>query len=273
MKRYPRYHDFEMKQLAYWIPALLLCSVTVYVYAGDVEREQRLKEQALATLFSGEPLTLNANGTDFLTLETEAEFDSSKGAVILLHGRGLDPNSEHVVGPLRETLAENGWHTLSIQLPVLEKGKKYYDYVEIFPEALPRIDTAVNYLRSSHKKIVLLAHSCGVHMSMAWMREHLGDHDNSGINAYIGVAMGATDYKQPMREPFPLAEIKIPILDIFGSADYPAVINNAEKRWEEISFAGNKYSKQEKIADADHNFSGYEDVLFEAISEWLNQLP
>lgn len=43
----------------------------------------------------------------------------SKVGVILAHGQGLDPDSQ-VVGPLRRTINnELGFHTLSLQMPVI----------------------------------------------------------------------------------------------------------------------------------------------------------
>ena len=252
--------------------ALLLSGITAYTNASDVEREKRLADQALATLFTGEPVMLKAKQLEFLALETEPDASVSKGAVILLHGRGLHPDSTIVVGPLRQTLAQDGWHTLSIQLPVLEKGKKYYDYVDVFPQALPRIDAAIEYLKDDHEKIMLLAHSCGVHMSMAWLRHRAHTDIDTDIHAYIGIGMGATDYQQAMRQPFPFTQMKMPVLDIFGAADYPAVIRTAGQRWQQISDAGNKHSKQLSIDAADHNFEDQEDALFEAISEWLHTL-
>ena len=103
-------------------------------------------------------------------METEAE-GSTKGALILIHGRGYGPDSEIVVGPLREILSEQGWHSISLQMPVLEKGAKYYDYVEVFPNARLRIDAAIAYLgKSGISPVILIGHSCGVHMSMDWVQ-------------------------------------------------------------------------------------------------------
>lgn len=246
---------------------LVFTGLTVVSQASDFEREKRLEDQTLAALFTGEPVYLSIPGHEFLALETEAEGDT-KGAVVLMHGRGYGPDSEIVVGPLREALAENGWHTLSIQLPVLEKGAKYYDYVDVFPEARLRINAALEHLEASeYSKIIFIAHSCGVHMSMDWLQHHGDD----AIDAYVGLGMGATDYKQPMKAPFPFAQMSIPILDVYGDADYPAVVSKADQRLMHFKHTSDK-SRQVVIEQADHEFSDHTEDLIETVSQWLDML-
>ena len=236
--------------------------------AMDIEREKRIEEQTLEALFTGEPFYLSIGESEFLTLETENTGDR-KGAVILLHGRGLGADSETVVGPLREALADDGWHTLSLQMPVLEKGAKYYDYVEIFDAAHPRIEASISHLQGKGiSPIVLLAHSCGVHMSMDWIRHN----EFSAINAYVGLGMGATDYKQPMREPFPFEKMNIPILDVYGSEDYPAVVTKADQRLQAFQNS-HDLSAQVTVEQADHEFTDQNDSLIETVTQWLDKLP
>jgi len=198
----------------------------------------------------------------------ESTSESSRGAAIILHGRGLHPDWETVVKPLRTALPEQGWETLSLQMPVLAKQAKYYDYEPILAEAHPRIEAAIAWLQARGvKHIVLIAHSCGAHMAMSWVR-----HGGTGIDAYVGIGMGATDYQQPMREPFPLARMTMPVLDIYGSHDYPAVVTMAQKRLAMMLIAGHPQSKQQVIAEADHYYAGKSEELIDAVASWLNGL-
>ncbi|MDH3354650.1 MAG: alpha/beta hydrolase family protein, partial [Chromatiales bacterium] len=191
----------------------------------------------------------------------------SRGAAIILHGRGLHPNWEQVVKPLRTLLPEHGWHTLALQMPVMEKKAKYFDYVPIFPEAYPRIEAAIDHLKAQgFKHIVLIAHSCGAHMAMHWIDLN-GDNDIAG---YVGIGMGATDYKQKMVKPFPLDKMKVPTLDLYGEKDFPAVLRMAPERWSKIQKSGNTLSQQIQINGADHYFVDKGDELVEAVSGWLN---
>lgn len=236
--------------------------------ASDLEREQRLAEQTIDAIFDGEPVMLDGGGHEFLGIYTESEKIPEKGAAIILHGRGMHPDWGQVANPLRTALPVDGWSTLSLQMPVLAKDATFYDYVPIFPEAIPRIEAGIRYLhQQGTKRIVLIAHSCGVHMSMAWLKQQ-GD---SRIDAYIGIGMGATDYQQPMRSPFPFDRIRVPLLNIFGSDDYPAVQQQA-KQLEPLLEGINPASAQIQIEGADHYFDDYNDELVTAIAGWLETL-
>lgn len=237
-------------------------------HASDLEREQRIGEQIVDVIFDGEPLQLQAGDRSFLAIHMESNTERPRGAAIILHGRGLHPDWETVVKPLRTSLPEQGWETLSLQMPVLEKEASYYDYVPIFPEAHPRIDAAIAWLRARGiKRIVLVAHSCGAHMAMSWVR-----NGGTGIDAYVGIGMGATDYQQPMQAEFPLARMTIPVLDIYGSNDYPAVLAMAPERLALIRKGGNPQSKQQAIPGADHYCVGLGNELVEMVAAWLNGL-
>ena len=237
--------------------------------AADFEREQRIASQIVDAIMDGEAIELSADGYDFLAIHMESDADEVKGAAIILHGRGLHPNWATVVQPLRTSLPEHGWHTLAIQLPVLHKQAKYYDYVPYFDEATHRIEAAIRYLKEQGvEKIVLIAHSCGAHMAMQRIRD-VGD---KGLAAYVGIGMGATDLNQKMRQPFPLAQMQVPLLDIYGEKDFPAVLRMAPERLAMIRKAGNPQSAQKVIAGAEHYFNDYNEALVEAIAEWLNGL-
>jgi hypothetical protein len=245
-----------------------LLSVSSVAIASDLEREQRLASEIVDAIFDGEPMMLDADGQEFLAIYTEAEGEP-KGGVVIMHGRGYHPDWVDVANPLRVGLAAQGWNTLSIQMPVLEKAAKYYDYVHVFPESYPRIEAAIEHLRQNgSQRVVLIAHSCSVHMSLAWINE-VGDQ---AIDGYVGVGMGATDYQQPMLEDFPLADMSVPVLDIYGADEYPAVKRKAPERLAAMQKAGNPRSAQVVVPAADHYFKGRGQQLLEAVSDWLDGL-
>ncbi len=245
----------------------ILSLLSMSVNASDIDREKRLASEIIDGIMDGEAEFLKSGDHEFLGIYTEAE--DAKGSVVIMHGRGFHPDWSDVANPLRVGLAERGWNTLSIQMPVLEKEAKYYDYVEIFPEAIPRIDAAIDFLKEkTNKKIVLIAHSCSVHMTMAWVDAgHMRD-----VDGYIGIGMGAVDYKQPMQKPFPLEQIKVPVLDVFGQDEYPAVKRGAPERLSAIKKAGNKKSDQVTVPNANHYFTDQGEALLDVVSPWLNDL-
>jgi alpha/beta superfamily hydrolase len=154
-------------------------------------------------------------------------------------------------------------------MPVLPKEAKYYDYVPLFDEAVPRIEAAISYLREQGvQHIVLIAHSCGAHMAMHRVRLR----GEEGLTAYVGIGMGATDYQQPMAQPFPLAQMTIPVFDLYAEHDFPAVLRMAPERLAMIRKGGNPHSAQQRIAGAEHYFAGHNKELVEAIAGWLNDI-
>jgi dienelactone hydrolase len=241
---------------------------------ADLEREKRMAVEVEDAVLDGDVIFLKdgANeGHEFMAIDQEPEdgTDKTKGAVIILHGRGFHPNWEDGIYPLRTQLPTKGWRTLSLQMPVLVKTAKYYDYVPLFSQAGPRIEAAIKHLKEQGiDNIVLFAHSCGAHMAMEWIREK-GDGQ---ISAYIGAGMGATDYQQKMAKPFPLDTMKVPVLDIYGDKEYPAVIQMAPERLAAIKKAANAKSKQVIVSGANHYFTDKGDELVAPVAEWLNGL-
>ncbi len=255
-------------------PLLLLVSALQAASAAEpnYEREERMAAEIVDVLFEGEPVELIAGDRSFLTIFTEA--DEPKGTVVILHGRGYHPDWENVVSPLRVGLVEQGWNTLSIQLPVLEKSAKYFDYVDLFDLAGPRIEAALAYAHQQDAgKVVLLAHSCGSHMAQRWIKNS-PDQTVTQFDAYVGIGMGATDYKQPMVEAFQLDKMPMPLLDLYGAEDFPAVLRKAPERLEMMQRAGHSLSAQVVIPKADHYYKGkgQAQLMVNAVAEWLDKL-
>lgn len=248
----------------YFVPILFLL-FSGSLIASDELREARLVEEIEANLFDGEVISLDSGDAKFAAVEMIPE-DSPIGGVILMHGRGFHADWPENIGPLRVGLSEAGWQTLSLQLPVLEKTAKYFDYLPVLPEAGPRLDAAIAYLSEQGiSPIILLAHSCGAHMAMLWLESSKG----KGIDGFVGIGMGATDYKQPMQHPFPFASLDIPVLDIYGENDFPAVHRLAPQRLALMTQGGNAKSEQIMLPGADHYFVDHPDEMTSAISNWL----
>lgn len=240
------------------------------VHAGDAARERRMADEIIDTIIDGDAVFLTAADQTFLSIYTQAE--EAKGVAVILHGRGFHPDWQDAINPMRVGLAEAGWDTLSVQMPVLDKHAKYYDYVPIFHQALPRIDTAIRFAREKNNKVILIAHSCGAHMAMAWVEGRSDAGIPLKIDAYVGIGMGATDYGQPMKKLLPLNKIDVPVLDVYAEEDFPAVIKMAPERLGMINKAGNKKSKQAVISDAQHYYVDRGDELTKIIGQWLESL-
>ncbi|WP_428087304.1 DUF3530 family protein [Candidatus Thioglobus sp.] len=238
----------------------------------DFERENRMISEIEDSVLDGDVEYLSlADGKEVFSIYMEAETEKVKGGVIILHSRGYHANWDSVIKPLRVGMTSKGWHSLSVQMPVLDKQATYYDYVPIFPYAHERIEVAIDFYKQlGIDNIVLITHGCGAHMAMSYLDKY-GD---GKISAYVGVGMGATDYKQKVVKRLPLDNMLKPVLDIYGEKDFSGVKRSAEDRWRLMSVANNKKSAQKIVKKADHYYKekGTAEDLIDIVDSWLASL-
>ena len=82
---------------------LLLCLslLPLLSAASDLAREQRIAAEIEEGILVGEPVMLQAGGSEFFAIYAEEESSYVKGAAIILHGRGAHPDWTEVIQPLR----------------------------------------------------------------------------------------------------------------------------------------------------------------------------
>lgn len=243
---------------------LLSIIVTLPVAATDLEREKRWIEETVDFIFDGEAVYLNAEGHEFLTIYTESETPSDKG-IIVLHGTGFHPDWEQVVRPVRVEMTQHGWNTLSIQLPLLDKSADYEDYDSLYPEVPPRMKAAYDYLANlGNSTVIVVAHSQGATMASYYLAHH--DH---GIKAAVLIGMSAQHIDLGINSAESLKKISIPVLDIYGSKDFPAVLATSERRLK--SAAHNNSYSQIVIENAYHFFDEHQEELLDTTRNWLEE--
>lgn len=238
--------------------AIVACvSVAANACAQDYEREQRWASQIVPSLVVGDAIAIKApSGREFLGLYTETK--GSKAAVLLVHGVGVHPD-HGVIGVLRVALADAGFTTLSIQMPVKSDAKLEDYFPALFPDAAGRIRAASRALLDrGHAKIVLLSHSMGSWMSNVYYEE------TADAPFAAWVCMGLTGGFGGM------ANVRVPVLDVYGENDLPQVTRaDWRRRFTLGSIAG---SQQVRIAGADHHFTGREKELAAAIGAFIGGL-
>ena len=235
---------------------VLLALFAAQALAQDYEREKRWADSIVKTLMIGSAEWLQQkNGHRFLALYTEAE--KPRGAAIIAHGRGWSPDFE-LYGTLRTRLAELGYTTLSIQLPVLPSTAILGLYVPLYPDARERFQLAVDFLKSKgHRNIAIVSHSLGATMANQYL---IRTEDKSvGAWVFIGILQG-------LEEAF---RIKIPVLDVFGSNDWTVTMWGAPERREQIlQIPG---SGQIEVQDAKHFFEDKEEELLKIVVVFLDK--
>jgi len=233
--------------------------------ASDVEKEKRWADQIVDALIDGDAVWLRADGHEFLGIFTEAEDPDSKAAAIIVHGIGVHPNWQQVVYPLRTGLPPRGWHTLSLQMPILPNDAKPEEYPALMDEVGPRLDAGIAFLKEqSAEQVVILAHSLGATMTAYYLST--GDRDVQAFAA-IGMSDGIGDGDIVNAEM--VAKTTVPMLDLYGSDDLPAVLAAVPQR-EKVKaerIAG-AYTAN-RVDGANHFFDGKDADLVDAVTTWL----
>src|SRR5439155_1293987 len=136
-----------------------------------------------------EPVWLEAPRTEkFLGIYTEAK--SAKGAIILAHGLGVHPDYG-LIGELRTRLADAGYATLSIQMPILSAEAPPARYPVLFWEADARFAAAMTYLkRKRYERVVLLSHSMGSRMA----NHYVGAHPLVPLAGWISLSISSGEF-------------------------------------------------------------------------------
>ncbi len=223
----------------------------------DYEKEKRWADDILPTLIVGDAVWLQQKkGHKFLGLYIDRK-EKAKGAVIVAHGRGWSPDFE-LYGTLRTRLADAGWTTLSIQLPVLPSTAILGLYVPLYPDARERFQLAVDFLKAKgYKNIAIVSHSLGATMA----NQYLIRTDDTSVGAWVSISI-----LQGLEEVY---RIKFPVLDIFASDDWSTNMYGAPERAKQL--AQHAGSGQIMIQGAKHFYEGKEDELVRVIDAFLDK--
>ena len=231
---------------------MLLASAAVFAQA-DHAREQRWASEVVPGLVVGDALYLTQkSGHRFLSILTPAP--RARAAVIVVHGLGVHPDWS-LIGELRSRLAEHGYTTLSVQMPVLAADAKGGEYPQLFPDAAERLAAAAAFLRGKgYSKIGIVAHSMGARMANYYLAR------NAGIDAWVAIGLQGS-YVEPQK-------LALPVLDLYGERDSADVLQGADARAAALSKL--KGSAQIQVAGADHFFAGQESALVKQTAQFLD---
>ncbi len=244
---------FEEFTVRLGILLLTLLAVVQSVHASDLAREQRWADEILPAILDGDPIRLEqADGHKFLGLYLGAA--AARGAVIVVHGMGVHPDWG-VNNVLRTRLAEQGYATLSIQMPVLDASASPGDYVDSFPEASERIGKAAAWLKAKgFGKIAVVSHSLGGRMARAYFLAN----PKTPIQAWAALSMGFDDFK----------DITVPVLDIYAEQDHMPVLHLVAAHKRTLVHPA---SVQHMLPATGHFYDGKEVEATTLVREWLDK--
>jgi len=258
------------KQFSLLIVLLLNGLLSGHVAAkttSNIAREKNWADQVADSVVVGEPVWLSARQHKFLALYAPPA-QAGKRGVILIHGRGVHP-AWGFIDNLRADLTEAGFHTLSLQMPILEADAPFGAYGKTFPEAFERLDAGIQYLKGKGvQHVLLLGHSTGAMTAVAFTAKY-PQAPLSGI-----VAIGLSTFPSgpdSMQPAIMLRSVHIPVLDIYGSNDLHEVSSYNEARRTAAQAAGNKGYNAVRVPGANHFFTDQYETLKKHILDWLNR--
>lgn len=232
---------------------LLLLIVLQPAWAGpDYAREKKWADEIVPGIVIGDAVQLETQGHKFLGLYTEAA--NAKAGLVIVHGIGVHPD-HGLIGVLRSRLADMGYTTLSIQMPILAVEADAKAYQPLFPEAADRIKAAAKFLQDKgNKKIAIVSHSLGSAMTKSYFQNNA----NSPFAVWVAIGISSDSYDG----------VKLPVFDLYGEKDLPAVVKGANGRKGTLV---NGKSMQTMAPKMDHFFTGYDDDLVNFVSSYLDK--
>lgn len=247
---------------------IVLLLVALPAAASDQAKEKRWAEQIVDALLDGEAVWLDADGARFLGIYTEADDADADRALIVAHGIGVHPDWDQVVKPVRVEMTARGWHTLSIQMPILPNEATAEEYLPLYDEVAPRMEAAIRFLRERGvTRLAIVGHSMGANMSAYY----LAQNPRSAVGALVAVGMNAAQPDPGKNSATSLERIRVPVLDLYGGDDLATVRDSAPRRAEAAGKAGNGAYRQQVVPGAGHFFDGYEAQLLQAVESWLQE--
>jgi pimeloyl-ACP methyl ester carboxylesterase len=235
--------------------AVLLLAPALAFAQADYAREKRWADEIQPAIIVGGPVYLALqSGHKFLAIY--APSPRATAGVIVVHGIGVHPDWGFI-NALRSQLAEQGYATLSVQMPVMAAEARSEQYPPLFPEAAERLRAAVTFLRGKGlKKVAIVSHSMGSRMTNYFLNRA----GEARVDAWVAIGISG-EFTEP-------ATFKAPVLDLYGEKDLPAILDNAEQRAAAIRQV--RGSGQVRVAGADHFFAGMENELVRQVRLFLD---
>jgi len=244
------------------MPLALLFAVLVIAGAGadaaraaDYAREERWAQEVVPSLVVGDAVYLATPArAKVLALLTEPS-GAAGGGIVIVHGLGVHPDWG-LIGGLRTGLADAGYVTLSVQMPVLSADATRDDYRGTLPEAGDRIAASIAYLRAKGiTQVAIVSHSVGASMADAY----LARPGALPIDAWAPVGMFGA-FAVPPKEP---------VLDAIAETEIALVRESAPARLPTLP--KDACSRQVVIAGTDHYFDNRQKELVTAIAAFLGR--
>ena len=239
-----------------WAVAIVSAVACVLAQAQvpDSAREDRWAQEVAPQVVVGDVVWIETPQRAKV-LALFADPKARKGGVVIIHGLGVHPDWG-LNGALRVRLADDGFATLSVQMPVLEAGATREQYRALYGIAGERIAAAIRNMHGRGiSKVAIVSHSVGAGMVDAY----LAMPGALPADAWVPIGMLVDFARAPNK----------PILDIVAESDFPEVLASVKVRAPRLPH--DRCSGQVTVAGTDHYFANATDVLAKAIETFLER--
>ena len=233
----------------------------------------------------GESLELmGANGAAFALYHRDGS-GKQLGAVLLLHDQ-YNHLAAQPLETLRLGLAKHGWDTLAVQLPPkpAENGLTWLE------QSADVVEAALAHLQGMEaRNVVLIGHGSGALLAL----DKLFNTTREQVSGLVVISLDGHPHDEPRLDAArQLAEVSVPILDLYAQYDHPRVISSTVRRAREAQrqdsekadgklryrdiaedFTSDKgdrvHYRQLQIPTADHTFYPNREALLRTVRGWL----
>jgi len=245
------------------LPLALLMSAS----AGnaDLLAEQRLSDTLRnAPDLRGDVVELQAEGAAVAAIFTAHQRGSLRGGVVLLHDRGENADHREVIRPLRLGLAEAGWETLSVQLPIAYRDESSSAWQARGTSIRARLQAALDWLRKRDlERLAIIAHGDSGTLAL----QQLAAKAPPELAALV--LINATVRRDDAAGLDALRDFDLPLLDIYPERGSAQALDNAATRRAAAVSGGNTAYRQVDLSGARAGFRGTEDALLARVRGWL----
>jgi dienelactone hydrolase len=251
----------------------LLLFLPLAIQASNTAEEGRIQAEIRKQLKQGEIVELEVDGQQFIGIYQKSALPVTQGAVLILHGLDQNPDSPAVIKPIRNRLAQSGWDTLAMQMPIPSmdsSGNLFPELEVVYPalatEAVARINAAVKFFEdNNNSNLAIVGHGLGANMAISYLA-------NDPAKEFQTLVAISLNHNQPGNFFESLSQLKLPVLDIYGSRDIRAVVSGADSRKKAIVVeAENSRFRQYMIEGANHYFTALEAELVSTVRAWLKK--
>lgn len=253
------------------IALLLIASVAAKAETPATDNPiEQLAKQLDVGRTEGTLIWLEAGGSKTFAVVSEAAARAPQGGIILLHDLGAHGDSTQLIAPLRQRLAQYGWTCMSVHVPALNEQRQA-PAADLTKHIQDLIGAASQQLAQKNMKLMaVVAHGASAPLAASALGAAAGS-----IRALVALSPSVPKTPDPALDMVATYRaLNLPLLDVYGEADYPAVIQQADARAAAKRTgtpANDALFRQIVIPGADHQYLNQEDLLTRRIVGWLRK--